>query len=141
MRFGQNKQRNEEWDAEGNGPIRMVPDDSHSDSPVRSVQPEMIVALIDTDWLYEEGDSIPSRVGTAFEEKELLRLCPGEKIEYGDKIRFKLYDDDKIPYYAGWLLDDAQCWIQEMVLNWGSYDSGCTSILVHKSGRWIQEIS
>lgn len=46
--------------------------------------------------------------------------------------RFKLFDDDGVLYYEGWLIDDDECpWFEsawESAWNWASNDSGCTAI-------------
>lgn len=57
-----------------------------------------------------------------------------------DKVQFKLYDDDNEWYYTGWLYNDDQCMVQQFVLNWAQCNDGCTTILVNKDQKWVQEI-
>lgn len=59
----------------------------------------------------------------------------------GPKHRFKMYDDDGILYYEGWLHDDDEGLNQLAALNYGMGDAGCTTIKVFVNGEWVQEIA
>lgn len=54
--------------------------------------------------------------------------------------KFRLYDDDGIIYYSGVLTDDDYANAQDYALQWGQYDSGCTTVKVLRDGRWVQDI-
>jgi hypothetical protein len=58
----------------------------------------------------------------------------------GEKIRFRMKDDDGNVYYGGWLNDDDECINQESALSYGAYDAGCTIIEVNRNGEWVVEI-
>lgn len=60
--------------------------------------------------------------------------------ELGDKVRFRLLDDDKNVYYGGWLLNDPHCYVQMIVLEWGKYFAGCTEIQVKVDDHWKVDI-
>lgn len=58
------------------------------------------------------------------------------------KTRFRLLDDDGIPYFGGWLLNDEWCAVQQTVLSWGTWYAGCTTIEVRdQDNEWTQEIA
>ena len=61
--------------------------------------------------------------------------------EGGDRLEFRLYDDDGDLVYSGWLQDDDECVNQGAALRWGETDSGCTIIKVKRDGEWTQEIA
>ena len=54
--------------------------------------------------------------------------------------RFKLYDDDGILYFSGWLKDDEDSMVQMFVGAWAAADSGCTTLKVERNGEWVQDI-
>jgi hypothetical protein len=60
----------------------------------------------------------------------------------GEKVAFRLYDDDDELYYQGVLDDDDECLNQSAALSWGEGDSGCTTIRVWRwrEGAWKVEI-
>jgi len=55
--------------------------------------------------------------------------------------RFRLKDDDNEVYYGGWLYNDSECIMQQIVLAWAMRDAGCTVIEVKLGTEWVQEIS
>lgn len=63
-------------------------------------------------------------------------------LDYLPETKFRLYDDDEILYYSGWLKNDTDCMVQQFVLAWAMADSGCTIIKIFHpiSNTWIQEI-
>jgi len=64
-----------------------------------------------------------------------------DEITEAPKVKFRLYDDDDELYFSGWLYNDAECMVQQFVLDWAKADSGCTTIKVHdKEKGWVQEI-
>lgn len=85
---------------------------------------------IDRDYISELGEV--SRVGS----EGAQQYCVNE----GEKVRFRMKDDDGEVYYSGWLLDDPDCINQESALSYGMYDAGCTTIEVKRNGEWVQEI-
>ena len=85
---------------------------------------------IDRDYISEKDEV--SRVGSEGADWATLNQ--------GEKIRFRLKDDDGEIYYGGWLLDDEDCINQESALNYGMYDAGCTTIEVKRNGEWVQDI-
>jgi hypothetical protein len=85
---------------------------------------------IDRDYISEKNEV--SRVGAEGAEQYT--------VDEGEKIRFRLLDDDGEVYYGGWLLDDKECINQESALSYGTYDAGCTTIEVKRNGEWVQEI-
>jgi len=108
-----------------------------------------VVAQVDRDYLNEkwnkEGGEYGSdnRVGTNWSTKELSQYSEWE-LETSplpaDTSRFRLKDDDGEIYYGGWLYDDPGCNVQMIVLEWGTWDSGCTTIEVKRNGEWVQDI-
>lgn len=94
----------------------------------------MLVAKITRDYLLTESNA--SRVGLEWKDTQFpeVRNWPS------DKVYFRLYDDDRILYYEGWLLNDEECEVQLALLNWGERDAGCTMIDVKIDDKWIQEI-
>jgi len=95
-----------------------------------------IVAEIDRDYIAEKDEE--KRTGTKWFNREIdaLEGLPEES------TRFRMLDDDRIPYYGGWLLNDDECLVQSTLLEWGMYDAGCTIIEVKDkaTGEWVQEI-
>lgn len=51
------------------------------------------------------------------------------------KFHFKLYDDDGILYYSGYMADDSDF----SPLDWAMYDSGCTTIKIRNPKTKIYE--
>jgi hypothetical protein len=102
----------------------------------------MIVAKIDRDYLKEPNEGIPSRVGSHWTHRHLRYLDEVEFMELKAlaKTRFRLKDDDGQVYYGGWLLNDDMCEVQSLVLRWGIFDAGCTTIEVKFNNEWQQEI-
>lgn len=102
----------------------------------------MIVAKIDSDRIAEPDDV--SRVGTEWEKGSIEALNWVDSVQW-DKTstRFRLKDDDGEIYYSGWLYDDPDCVMQQILLLWGMNDAGCTTIEVldNETGEWKQEIS
>jgi hypothetical protein len=101
-----------------------------------------VVARIDRDYI-AEGDDV-KRIGSEW-TVESIRDSTGGVLDLTDahKVRFRLLDDDGEVYYGGWLLDDVDCFVQDAVLEWGKYDSGCTTIEVKddKPGsNWRRDI-
>ena len=54
--------------------------------------------------------------------------------------KFRLFDDDGELCYSGILTDDDDAAAQTYALQWGAYDSGCTTIKVLRDGVWVQDI-
>lgn len=106
-----------------------------------------VVARIDRDYLsrggYLHGEPMEKRIGTEWTLGS-IKDSTGGVIDLTDaeKVRFRLLDDDNEVYYGGWLLDDVDCFIQDAVLEWGKYDSGCTTIQVKQepNGEWRTDI-
>lgn len=98
------------------------------------------IARIERDYLHEKDDPLSSnRVGQTF-SMHLLESDTSTLVG-APKTRFRLLDDDRIPYYGGWLINDHACEVQTAILQWGAHDAGCTIIEVRKDGKWQQEIS
>ena len=97
--------------------------------------------IITKDHIWQEGDTTPSRHGKSW-TKEQVQINAGEDIPipFKGNIKFKLFDDDEILYYEGWLLDDEECLAQQFILQWAMHDAGCTIIKVQREGTWVQEI-
>jgi hypothetical protein len=96
----------------------------------------MLVAHVDRD--YQELGC----VGVEWTDREVSSYFGEDFLEDypNDKTRFRCKDDDGIVYFGGWLLNDDWCAVQQTVLSWGMYDSGCTTIEVHVGDEWKQEI-
>jgi len=58
----------------------------------------------------------------------------------GERIPFRLYDDDGELCYTGWLNDDDDCANQSAALRYGETCAGCTYIEVQRNGEWKQDI-
>lgn len=56
----------------------------------------------------------------------------------GYTIHFKLYDDDKILYYSGYLHESEED--EFAPLDWGMADSGCTEICVRNKATGRYEV-
>ena len=98
----------------------------------------MRVAYVDRD--YQELEC----VGAEWTDQEVLTYYGEDapKIEdYPMEItRFRCLDDDDNVYLGGWLLNDDWCAVQQTVLSWATWDSGCTTIEVKVDGEWKREI-
>jgi len=100
------------------------------------------VAKVDRDYLADGAED--TRVGSRWTTKEVLTYA-SEPVDIQDvlkspKTRFRLKDDDGEVYYGGWLLNDDFCAVQEIVLKWGTWDAGCTTIEVKVNNEWKQEM-
>lgn len=103
------------------------------------------LAKVDKDYLFDaHEDDVDSKVGTRWtaNEVKLHYHEPFESIQFDEKSsRFRLKDDDGNIYYGGWLFDDRGCALQQLVLEWGAHDSGCTTIEVkNDKGEWVQHL-
>jgi hypothetical protein len=86
-------------------------------------------AKLTKDCLWREDDSIPSRVGTTWGEKEKAD---------GPILKFRCLDDDGEVYYYGEGDDDSL----DTVYEWTMRDAGCTSLEVRdEHGNWKAEIA
>lgn len=98
----------------------------------------MIVAKIDRD--YQELGC----VGLSWSKGEIDEQSELGALDFTNvpTQRFRCLDDDEIPYFGGWLLNDNWCEVQDAVLRWGMRDSGTTIIEVRdkKTGEWKREI-
>ena len=98
-----------------------------------------MTVIIDVDYIGAE------RAGYVLEEmpqhgiERLLRI-DNTIPSWSALIPFKLYDDDGELYYEGRLHDDDECINQMAALRFGEMDAGCTTILVKRKGKWVQEI-
>jgi hypothetical protein len=88
-----------------------------------------IYAKIDRDYI-SEGDET-KRTGSTWSTKAKLE---------GEKVRFRMKDDDGNVYYGGWLINDPHGIVQYDMLRWGENDAGCTTIEVKIGDKWVQEI-
>lgn len=95
-----------------------------------------VVAKIDRD--YQELDC----KGITWTDTEVNAYHEFEAIDFADvsQVRFRALDDDEIPYFGGWLLNDDWCAVQDAILSWAMRDSGCTIIEVKENGEWKREI-
>ncbi len=104
-----------------------------------------ILAKIDKDHINRVDDSTDSRVGVTWLEDrvKLQTWFDFDEIEFDDApTRFRCKDDDGEVYYGGWLYNDGQCIMQQIVERWAMNDAGCTVIEVKDiNDRWTQEIS
>lgn len=104
---------------------------------------KVTVIKIDHDYLWRKGDELPSRVGAeweaipGFDYDNTWTLHP---IADGEKVRFRVKDDDGEIYYGGWLLNDNECINQQVILKWCEHDAGATDIEVKVNDEWITEI-
>lgn len=108
------------------------------------------VAKVDRDYLNEKWNreggehNNTSNVGVQWTVAELHQHSDFDERTHtlpSDKTRFRLLDDDGEVYYGGWLLDDDGCNVQMIVLEWGTYDSGCTAIEIRsENNEWVRDI-
>lgn len=98
------------------------------------------VIKIDRDYIAVEG--ISSRVGCTWEASadDSRDDWAANPIAEGDKVRFRLLDDDGEVYYGGWLLNDDDCLNQQVALAWAMRDAGCTEVQIKKDEEWVTEI-
>lgn len=96
--------------------------------------------------LLEGTDSPHSRVGYSEEHERIpvMAAVIGMQSELlpntGERIPFRLKDDDGEVYYEGMLHDDNECRNQLSAQKWGEDDAGCTMIEVKRDGKWVLEI-
>jgi hypothetical protein len=94
---------------------------------------------IDRDYINGTVDDIchlPSRVGS-----EGAITVDGDPLPSdGERVRFRIKDDDGEVYYGGWLNDDEECANQLSALSYGTWDAGATEIEVKRDGKWVQDI-
>jgi len=84
---------------------------------------------ITEDLLWEEGDSLPSRVGFHSRYDENTRI--------GEFLDVRLLDDDREHYYSAVADDEAL----ESLYDWAMRDAGVTILQVKDSnGNWKDEI-
>jgi hypothetical protein len=84
----------------------------------------------------EEHSRIPLLAHVVFgAESTLLPKHPE-----GNRVPFRLKDDDGEIYYTGVLDDDDDCANQSAALAWGEADAGCTTIEVLRGNDWVLEI-
>ena len=103
---------------------------------------DLNIKVAQIDRHYEYSPDEVSVIGTQWTVKELLKFSeydPNEPLPT-EEIRFRLLDDDDNVYYGGWLLNDSGCAVQSIVLEWGTYYAGCTTIEVKKNDEWFREI-
>ena len=77
---------------------------------------------IDRDYLFEPGDTIPSRVGTTWGKKEQAE---------GEIFRIRLLDDDGEVYYGGESDDEAM----ETIYEFARRDAGAVILEAHSEGE------
>ena len=103
-----------------------------------------VVAMVDKDYINDEGDEEFNRCGSQWTVESIENsLQITLDLEGAKRVRFRLKDDDGEICYGGWLFNDAECTVQEAVLEWGKYDTGCTTIEVHgysPDTEWRQDI-
>lgn len=100
--------------------------------------------VIKQDLIGDDGN-FQSRVGTVVTAMPLYGIeraagFNGSIPMSGQRIEFRLKDDDGEIYYVGELDDDEESLNQQAALRWGESDAGCTTIEVKRDGKWIQEI-
>lgn len=104
----------------------------------------MIVAKIDKDYLADRDEQSTSRVGIEWTKEQIeSNFLPDTKlvIHPDTKTRFRMKDDDGEVYYGGWLINDDECMVQRVLLQWGAHDAGCTTIEVkNENDEWEAEI-
>lgn len=72
---------------------------------------------------------------------EVTEWKDGRSIGEGPVTQFRLYDDDGELYYEGVFGDNKEEEVDyEAVLNYGTWDAGCTTLKVKRGRRWVQEI-
>lgn len=99
---------------------------------------------IDRDYINDGRDDIPSRVGVSGDKTggDIFGITEVTKLDdTGEKIRFRMLDDDGEVYYGGWLHDDDDCLNQIEASRFGEHDAGAIWIEVKRDGEWVQEIS
>lgn len=77
---------------------------------------------------------------TSVNIQEALIGIKSEPLPTGERIPFRLFDDDGELYYEGVLDDDPECINQSEALRFGELDAGCTTIKVLRGDEWVQDI-
>jgi hypothetical protein len=105
---------------------------------------DTLLAELDKDY-YAERYGEATHVGTTqWTYAQVVQFCDSDDVEQfipqPHKTRWRLKDDDGEVYYGGWLYDDPLALMQQLVLEWGKYDSGCTMIEVKRNDEWTMDI-
>jgi len=106
---------------------------------------DTVLAELDKDHYAERYNEVSPHLGrTQWTYQQVLDFAdPYEAENFAPephKTRWRMKDDDGEIYYGGWLYNDGHCVVQDLILKWGTYDSGCTTIEVKIDDEWKQEI-
>lgn len=104
---------------------------------------DTVIAELRHDYFARRYNEAPKK-GVQWTVAQLHQHCDPDDVEEWQptphKTYWRLKDDDGEIYYGGWLYDDGQCLTQWLVLEWGKWDSGCTTIEVKRNDEWVMDI-